>query len=474
LIRKSDGIVIPKLGIPPEDLDKINAACKNKNAFLFAQAEGIMPNSAICGYSADLEFMGHKVAEYLFEILYNKKPISELPVKIYPSPSRLVVSKTAMIRHGIVMGPEDFHIILDGEQHRFTLRHLYSFVAPHMSLLEIRLHKELLEAGLRTNDGSEYRPVLQEGRCYDEDFTAEQAVYILEDEFPFIVTVGTRMASRLQHAMVKRGIFKPMVVIAYADDTDAELLSDTCPEWPNYAHTRTVTIPMVKPEIFPSITKLLQPHTKSVGCVYSFCADNLPPHISNRLGVVQEHCEKNGLTFFHDGDSRSNQTFDLVCKDIIKKTDSLFTLPDGIRNSDLMFAARNCHASNTFILGGDDDNFHMVSGILAMDYSEIVKQILAHIVDLSWERTPQQQATALDLHDVYYFYLNEPWLRTHGVELPKNITQLFGITVLRDPYNDDNFDPPGKDQDEINKRLERPLFVDEEEYKKRFNKKEIL
>jgi hypothetical protein len=421
--------------------------------------------------AAILNSSGYKAAEYLFKILYNKKPISELPVKIYPSPSRLVVSKTAMIRHGIVMGPEDFHIILDGEQHRFTLRHLYSFVAPHMSLLELRLHRELLDAGLRTDDGSEYRPVLQEGRCYDEDFTAEQAVYILEDEFPFIVTVGTRMASRLQQAMVKRKIFKPMVVIAYADDTDSELLSDTCPTWPAYAHARTVTIPMVHPNIFPSITKLLQPHTKSVGCVYSFCADNLPKHVASRLGVVQEHCDENGLTFFHDGDSRSNQTFDLVCKDIMKKTDSLFTLPDCIRNSDLMFAARNCHASNTFILGGDDDNFHMVSGILAMDYSQIVEPILAHIIDLSWERTPQKSPTALDPRDVYYFYLNEPWLRTHGIELPKTITQLFGITVLRDPYNDDNFDPPGKDQNEINKHLERPLFVTEEEYKKRFKKK---
>ena len=202
-----------------------------------------------------------------------------------------------MIRHGVTLPPEEFCFDIEGYQpYHFTLRHNYSYIAPHMSLLELRLHKELTEAGLRTDDGSEYKPILQEGRCYDEEFTAEQLTYILEEEHPFVVTLGTRMASCMQHAMVKRGIFKPMVLIAYDDDKDASLLSDTCPKWPSHAFACSVIIPMVDMKVFPSITKLLQPHTKNVGCVYSFCADNLPKHVADRLGNVQEHSEKRGLT----------------------------------------------------------------------------------------------------------------------------------------------------------------------------------
>lgn len=298
-------------------------------------------------------------------------------------------------------------------------------------------------------------------------------IYTLEDEYPFIVTIGTRSASRLQHAMVKRGIFKPIILIAYDDDSDADFLSDSCPQWPSYAFLRTVIIPTVEPKVFPSISKLLQPHAKRLGCVYSFCDNNLPKHVATRLGVVQEHCESRGLTFVHDGDSRSNKDFDLVCKDIVRKTDAMFTLPDCIRNSDLEYAASNCHASNTFILGGDNDNFHLVSGILTLDYSKLTPLIMSLITEVSWDRVPAQKEIRLATEDIYYFYLNEPWLRTHGVILPDDIDVLFGINVLRDPYNDDHFNPPGKSQDETNKRMERPRFIDEEEYKKRFNKKVV-
>jgi putative ABC transport system substrate-binding protein len=57
-MQNNDGIVVPKSSLTPRDLEKIDDVCNAKNAFLFAQADGFMPKSAICGYSGDIEFIG--------------------------------------------------------------------------------------------------------------------------------------------------------------------------------------------------------------------------------------------------------------------------------------------------------------------------------------------------------------------------------------------------------------------------------
>lgn len=128
------------LGIDCVHLEEIERICKEKDAFLFAEADGVMPPSAICGYSADLEFMGHRAALYLYDILVKKKKVRDLPIFEYENQSRVLLNKNAAIKHGVTLPSKDFLMTFDDKRkYPFTLAHLYDFVGPYQTIFEDKL-----------------------------------------------------------------------------------------------------------------------------------------------------------------------------------------------------------------------------------------------------------------------------------------------------------------------------------------------
>ena len=302
----------------------------------------------------------------------------------------------------------------------------------------------LTDLGRTCDEENEYRPIFRRGITGDQEYHIDFAEHVVQNETPFIVTVGTRMARRLQMAMIKKNTYKRILVVFFADDRDEQIPSDTIPNWPSHAAAYIYHLPMINPKIYPTALSMLQPHISKLGSLYSFSPNNLPPHIARRYQtMVSSARESGGMLLLHGG-SDERSAFINASHDIITNTDALYSLPDCIRDNDHLTAAQRCHMRDTFILGGDKDNLHLITGILTLDYKEIAAGVTQVITDLAWDREPAPQRHMLRPEQIYFFYLNQCWLTEHSSSVSPHVSSLLGITIVQNPYDDDDFNtPPG-------------------------------
>jgi ABC-type uncharacterized transport system substrate-binding protein len=145
-IQNQDGIVVVNASTLAKDLDPLSKACKNKKALLFAEANNTTPPDAICGYSSDLEFLGHKGALYLKKICLDKTFIKQLPVVDFENASGITVNKNTACDFGIELYDNMTRMFSAGKGNdfRLNLRFVYDCLLQYNSILGKRFYERLV------------------------------------------------------------------------------------------------------------------------------------------------------------------------------------------------------------------------------------------------------------------------------------------------------------------------------------------
>lgn len=424
-LTATQGVLIPELGIYPNDAITLTKLATQNSIPVFGHMEDALKEGAIIGAKGDIEFAGVQAANYCIDLTLGKKQPHELPVYEIDGVKRIIANPEAMASYGVSFSDEILSAHDGAKEWPEIPVKEFGKVVSYKSEFDLNQNSAITKRSHKDQEAVYFSQMIT-GRVHDDEWQDVQTGFALDHKLQLFYCMGKKLTDMMIRKMHERDEHLPIIrsMTALESKEDTGIVTQ-----PPVKPMTNIILPDPDPLMPLKLLLLVKPTIKTAALLCLIPEEYLTQRYVERFEKIKAFAQEQNieLTFVYEAMvAKMKERLPEVCD----SHDAVFFFEDTVHEIIPDWFAGVGDRHRALVCAGTTRHLEHLPLCYGMDKMIVREKLFAPVKAIMEKNEPTEEDIVISYDECYRININPEACLKYGVNVPTGLLAVLSTQLM--------------------------------------------